>query len=81
MTTKTAVWGNGLGLHLPKAIVQKAGLEAGTELELSLQIDGSLLVQPIKTAPCLKDLLTLIDPKEIPTNVWEHSRSIGREIW
>ena len=37
MKVKVAKWGNSLGLRLPKAAVEAAGLTAGSEVEVTVQ--------------------------------------------
>ncbi len=42
MQTKIQKWGNSLGLRIPKSFAKQAGVEAGTDVDLS--IEGSDLV-------------------------------------
>jgi antitoxin MazE len=37
MKVKVAQWGNSLGLRLPKAAVEAAGLKAGSEVDISVE--------------------------------------------
>ena len=40
MKVKVAKWGNSLGVRLPKAAVESAGVSAGSELDLTVERDG-----------------------------------------
>ncbi len=81
MTTKVASWGNGLGLHIPKAVAEHLSLKAGTPLELSIEADGSLLVKPVNQPLSLKELVAKIDENELPENGWSEMKPVGREVW
>jgi antitoxin MazE len=50
MKVKVAQWGNSLGVRLPKAAAESAGVTAGSELELTVEGSGFRLRQARKTS-------------------------------
>jgi antitoxin MazE len=50
MKVKIAKWGNSLGVRLPKAAVEAAGVAPGTELDLVVDGCGFRLRAPTKTS-------------------------------
>jgi len=80
MQTKVQKWGNSLGLRIPKSFAQEAGVEAGSEVDLSVE-NGDLIVRPVR-APSyrLKDLLQGVTRKNIHEEV-EFGDPVGREVW
>ena len=80
MVTKVQKWGNSLGLRIPKALAEDAGVEEGSPVDISMEGDR-LVVQPIRSSKYeLKDLVSQIREdnlhEEIPTG-----RRVGREVW
>ena len=49
MQTKVQKWGNSLGLRIPKSFAEQAGVEAGSEVDLSVE-DGELIVRQTGSA-------------------------------
>ena len=47
MQTRIQRWGNSLGLRIPKAFAEQAGVEAGSEGDLALD-DGELIIRPAR---------------------------------
>jgi antitoxin MazE len=47
---KVAKWGNSLGVRLPKAAVESAGVTVGSELDLTVEAGGLRLRKPVKTS-------------------------------
>lgn len=56
MKVKVAKWGNSLGLRLPKAAVEAAGLQAGSEVDVTVE-GRELRVKPPSTAKTSRSLL------------------------
>jgi antitoxin MazE len=80
MVTKVQKWGNSLGLRIPKALAEDAGVEEGSPVDISMEGDR-LVVQPIRSSKYeLKDLVSQIREDnlhdEFPTG-----RRVGREVW
>jgi antitoxin MazE len=84
MKVKVAKWGNSLGLRLPKAAAEAAGLTVGSEVDVT--VEGRDLRLRQQSAPIpryrLEDLLAEIDrrsPGNVPETVdWGPDR--GSEI-
>ena len=72
--------GNSLGLRIPKSFAEQAGVEAGSEVDLSLE-DGELVIRP-KRAPKydLRMLLRRVTAENVHTEV-ESGQPVGREVW
>jgi len=80
MQTKVQKWGNSLGLRIPKSFAQEAGVEAGSEVDLSVE-NGDLIVRPVRVPRYrLKDLLQGVTRKNIHEEV-EFGDPVGREVW
>lgn len=80
MVTKIQKWGNSLGLRIPKSLAEDAGVEEGTEVDVTIEGDRLVIecVRPVRYA--LKDLVSKIREdnrhEEIPTG-----KPRGREVW
>jgi antitoxin MazE len=57
MATKVLRWGHGLGIRIPLSLARRVGLEDGSLVELRLE-DGRIAIEPLPTAPTLRDLLS-----------------------
>ena len=80
MQTRIQRWGNSLGLRIPRSFAKEAGVEAGSEVDLSLR-DGDLVVKPARrTTYRLKELLEKITAKNLHGEV-DTGRPVGREVW
>jgi len=78
--TKVQKWGNSLGLRIPKSFAEQAGVEAGSEVDLSVE-DGELVVRPRRVPRYdLKDLLQGVTAKNVHKEV-ETGDPVGREVW
>jgi len=80
MVTKIQRWGNSLGLRIPKSFAVDAGVEEGSEVDISIEGDR-LVIRAVRPARYeLKELVSLIREdnihEEIPTG-----RRVGREVW
>lgn len=80
MQTKIQKWGNSLGLRIPKAFAEEAGVEAGSEVDLSIK-DGELVISPARRKRyLLKDLLRGVSAKNLHGEV-ATGLALGREEW
>ena len=80
MQTKIQKWGNSLGLRIPKSFAEEAGVEAGSEVDLSVE-DGDLVARPLRSPRYeLKDLLRAVTSKNVHKEV-ESGEPVGREAW
>jgi antitoxin MazE len=78
--TRIQRWGNSLGLRIPRSFAEEAGVEAGSEVDLSLR-DGDLVVKPARRRTYrLKELLEIITAKNLHGEA-DTGRPVGREVW
>jgi antitoxin MazE len=80
MQTKIQKWGNSLGLRIPKSFAKQAGVEAGSDVDLS--IEGSDLVVRSKRRSRfrLQSLLKGVTTKNLHKEV-DTGAPVGREAW
>ncbi len=80
MQTKIQRWGNSLGLRIPRSFAREAGVEAGSEVDLSVR-EGGLVVRATKRRKYrLGDLLAKVTSKNLHDEV-NTGKPVGREIW
>ena len=80
MQTKIQRWGNSLGLRIPRSFAEEAGVEAGSEVDLSVR-DGNLVVRASKRRTYrLSELLKKITAKNLHGEV-NTGEPMGREVW
>lgn len=80
MQTKIQKWGNSLGLRIPKSFARQAGIDAGSEVDLTVQ-DGELIVRPQRLPKYnLKDLLQAVTPRNVHKEI-DTGDAVGREVW
>jgi antitoxin MazE len=78
--TKIQKWGNSLGLRIPRSFAQEAGVEAGSEVDLSIR-RGELIVKPARPAKYrLAELLRQVTSKNIHAEV-NAGVPVGKEGW
>jgi antitoxin MazE len=77
MQIQISKWGNSLGLRLPRALAEQIGVSEGQKVEIST--DGArLIIEPLKPAYTLSDLLTNITP-EAMREAFDWGEDKGRE--
>ncbi len=80
MQTKIQKWGNSLGLRIPRSFAEEAGVEAGSEVDLSVR-EGDLIVRATKRRRYrLSELLAEVTTKNLHDEA-ETGQPMGREIW
>lgn len=80
MLTRAVRWGNSLGLRIPRAFAKEAGVEEGSEVDISLE-RGSLVIRPIRTSVYrLEELVSLVREDNIHEEI-ETEGPTGRESW
>jgi antitoxin MazE len=80
MKVRIQKWGNSLALRIPKAFATETGIEAGAEVEVSLD-DGKLVVQPAaRPAFTLDGLLAGVTRKNRHAEITT-GRAVGKEAW
>jgi len=78
--TKIQKWGNSLGLRIPRAFAEEAGVGAGVEVDLSVR-GGDLVVSPKRRVKYrLDELVQQITPKNRHDEV-DTGMAVGREAW
>ena len=48
MASKLCVWGNSLGVRLPKYVADVANVQAGDHLFITVGDDGAIIIRPVK---------------------------------
>ena len=80
MQTTIQKWGNSLGLRIPKAFAEEAGVEAGSAVDLAVR-DGGLVVTPVRNHRyVLQDLLDGITRDNKHEEI-DSGAAVGREAW
>ena len=80
MNTKIQRWGNSLGLRIPRSFAEEAGVEAGSQVDLSMR-DGDLVVRATKRrAYRLNELLEKVTAKNLHAEL-DTGEARGREVW
>ncbi len=80
MRTRILKWGNSLGMRIPKSFAEEAGVEAGSEVDLSVE-DGELIIRPRRSPSYqLKDLLHAVTSKNVHKEI-KTGDPVGREAW
>jgi antitoxin MazE len=78
MQVQVARWGNSLGLRIPKDVARRAGLRAGSRVEVEAQGDR-VIVSPARSRYVLADLLKGVTP-EAMREAFDWGPDKGREI-
>lgn len=61
MKVQIAKWGNSAAVRLPKALLEQMGVEAGSEVDMSID-NGVLTITAVETArPSLAELISSMD--------------------
>lgn len=63
MSTTVQKWGNSLGIRIPRQIAEQIAVEQGSEVELIVSDDYTLIVKPRKKKPTLEQLLAQCKPE------------------
>lgn len=80
MQTKIQRWGNSLGLRIPRAFAEEAGVEAGAEVDLSVR-DGDLVVKPARRVKYrIGELVRKVTDRNRHGEV-NTGGPVGREVW
>ena len=80
MHTKLQKWGNSLGLRIPKSFAAEVGVEAGSEVDLSVR-PGELRIRPVRRPRLsLAMLLRKVTARNLHAGV-ETGTPVGRESW
>jgi antitoxin MazE len=79
MRTSIAKWGNSLAVRLPRQVAEAANLQAGVEVDISVE-DGKLTIAPKRPRYQLSELLADYKPKHRHgEESWREPK--GKEEW
>ncbi len=78
MQVQIARWGNSLGLRIPKDLAARAGLRAGSSVEIVAEGDR-IVITPARPRYALADLLEGVTP-EAMRDAFDWGPDRGREI-
>ncbi len=82
MLSKIQKWGNSQGLRLTKVLLQKAQINVGDEVNVSVQ-NGRIIVEPatkVRGRYDLKELVSKI-PQEYQAEELDWGEPVGKEEW
>ncbi len=82
MLSKIQKWGNSQGLRFTKALLQKAQINVGDEVSVSVQ-NGRIIVEPatkVRGKYDLKELVSKIPP-EYQAEELDWGKPVGKEEW
>lgn len=63
MSTTVQKWGNSLGIRIPSQIADRIAISQGSEVDLVVGDDHTLIVIPTKKKPTLEELLARCKPE------------------
>jgi len=78
MIARISRWGNSLGIRIPKPLLVEAGLEKGSDLELSV-VDGRLVLTPVARRYGLDELVDGITPENRHDET-DWGKPVGHEV-
>ena len=80
MQTKIQKWGNSLGLRIPKSFAKQAGVEAGSDVDLSIEGSDLVVRSRRRQRYRLQGLLRQVTAKNLHKEV-DTGTAVGREAW
>ncbi len=79
MITKTAQWGNSIGVRLPKDLAKKAGISVDSTVEIDEADDGIIIKSVGKKEYSLRELVNRITPQNRHGEI-DFGRPVGKEL-
>ena len=80
MLAKVSMWGNSLALRIPKALAEEAGINKGSELDVSY-VDGEIRLKATRSKRYdLDELLASVQEGGL-TEEWDLGPPVGNEVW
>jgi antitoxin MazE len=79
MKTRIAKWGNSLAVRIPKAFVSDAGLEEGTDVEITFA-GGKIVLTPVGREYGLDELVAGITTENRHRET-DWGNAVGHEVW
>jgi antitoxin MazE len=80
MQTRIQKWGNSLGLRIPKSFAKQAGVEAGSDVDLSIEGSDLVVRSRRRQRYRLQSLLRSVTVKNLHKEV-DTGAPVGREAW
>lgn len=83
MATKLKMWGNSLGVHIPKHVSDELGLREGSDVQVFLE-GRTIAIKSVRRAKkvSLKQLVSTITRNNRHGEAWEGMRGpAGHEVW
>ncbi len=77
--TSIQKWGNSKAVRLPKAILEKAGLDENDSVELMVR-DGNIIIAHSNKHLTLRERFADYDGNYEPEE-WDTGKPVGKEIW
>ena len=77
--TQIAMWGNSLGLRLPKAVALEAQLDEGDTVDVSVR-NGAIVIRPSRPTYSLEQLVARITPRN-RHDERDWGTAVGHEAW
>ena len=79
MNSKITLWGNSLGIRIPKHLADEINLKEGDEIKI-YRDRNRLAIEPVKKQYTLLELLDGMGEEHIHSEV-DWGRVVGKEIW
>lgn len=80
MSTQLAKWGNSLAVRIPAGLAERARLEEGDRVELSVAEDGALVIRAVSRPYDLDELVAGITPENRHDET-DWGEPVGKETW
>ncbi len=80
METTMRKWGNSLGVRIPKAFAEEAGVREGSAVDISIA-GGDIVIRRLRRRSVnLDDLLARVTPENLHAEI-DTGAPVGREAW
>ncbi len=79
ITQKVSMWGNSLGVRLPRAIIQEVNWQEGTLVTISTE-DKKIILSPVRPKYTLDELLKDVTP-QMQHDELDWGEPVGEESW
>ena len=79
MRVQVKKWGNSASVRIPAAVLAAASLRIDQVVDVR-EVDGAIMIVPIKSGFDLETLLSGITPENLPGDV-DFGAPVGKEIW
>ena len=80
MKTIIQKWGNSLAVRIPKAMAAEASVKQGSNVDISVDAAGKMVIKAVKAKYTLKELVDQITPRNSHAETdWGVPQ--GKEIW